>query len=162
MHVHAFSYEGGRKFLPRLLAYGITGVRDMASAVDDAVRLKQEAAEGAVLAPQMIVAGPILQGPLPFQLPPFVRTVTDEEAKPTIAALVAKGVDFIKDTTSRRRVSRLDGVSGRLHDPPRRELRRTESGDPVCASRRQQDVAGTNVRRSARRVEQCTEETKRV
>jgi hypothetical protein len=51
----------------------------------------------------MIVAGPILQGPLPFQLPPFVRTVTDEEAKPAVAALVAKGVDFIKvgDTLTR-------------------------------------------------------------
>ena len=119
MHVHSFSYENGRKFLPRLLAYGITGVRDMASAVDDVLRLKREAAAGTVLAPQMIVAGPILQGPLPFQLPPFVRTVTDEEATPAVAALVAKGVDFIKvgDTLTRAAYFGIAGEARRLGVP---------------------------------------------
>ena len=119
MHVHSFSYENGRKFLPRLLAYGITGVRDMASSVDDVLRLKREAAEGAVLAPQMIVAGPILQGPLPFQLPPHVRTVTDEEAKPVVAAIVAKGVDFIKvgDTLTRAAYFGIADESRRLGVP---------------------------------------------
>jgi imidazolonepropionase-like amidohydrolase len=103
MHVHAFSHENGRKVLPRLLAYGITGVRDMASAVDDVIRLKRETADGTMLGPQMIVAGPILQGPLPFQLPPHVLTVTDGGAQSAVSTLVAKGVDFIKvgDTLTR-------------------------------------------------------------
>jgi imidazolonepropionase-like amidohydrolase len=119
MHVHSFSYDNGRKFLPHLLAYGITGVRDMASSVDDVLRLKKEAATGAMLAPEMIVAGPILQGPLPFQLPPFVRTVSADEAGPAVAALVAKGVDFVKvgDTLTRDAYFAIAAESRRLGVP---------------------------------------------
>jgi hypothetical protein len=63
--------------------------------------------------------GPILQGPLPFQLPPFVRTVTDEETKPAVAALVAKGVDFIEvgDTLTRAAYFGIAEESRRLGVP---------------------------------------------
>ena len=80
-----------------MLASGIVGVRDMASPVDEILRLRTDTRSGTVLGPAMVVAGPILQRPLPFALPPLVRTVADEaEARRTVDALKAQGVDFIK------------------------------------------------------------------
>jgi imidazolonepropionase-like amidohydrolase len=97
MHVHHIGgYEEGTKALPRLVAYGITGVRDMASPVDDILRLRRETADGTLLGPQIVAAGPILQRPLPFATPPHIRTVMDAEAKQAVDDLQAKGVDFIK------------------------------------------------------------------
>jgi cytosine/adenosine deaminase-related metal-dependent hydrolase len=97
MHVHLGSYEDGKKALPHLLAYGITGVRDMASPIDDILRLKRETADASIVGPQMVVAGPILQAPLPFRVPSLVRTVSDPgDAKNMVDELNAKGVDFIK------------------------------------------------------------------
>jgi hypothetical protein len=103
MHVHIGGYDEGTKVLPRLVAYGITGVRDMASPVDDILRLRRESADGTLLGPQIVAAGPILQRPLPFRTPPLVRTVTDADAKQVVDDLQAKGVDFIKvgDTLTR-------------------------------------------------------------
>lgn len=103
MHVHLGGYDEGTKILPRLIAYGITGVRDMASPVDDILRLRRESADGTLLAPRIVAAGPILQRPLPFTTPPLVRTVADADAKHVVDDLQAKGVDFIKvgDTLTR-------------------------------------------------------------
>lgn len=103
MHVHVGSYQDGTKVLPRLVAYGITGVRDMASPVDDIVRLRTETANGTLLGPRIVAAGPILQRPLPFTTPPLVRAVTGSDARQVVDDLRAKGVDFIKvgDTLSR-------------------------------------------------------------
>ena len=103
MHVHIGGYNEGTKVLPRLVAYGITGVRDMASPVDDVLRLRRESADGTLLGPQIVAAGPILQRPLPFKTPPLIRTVTDADAKQVVDDLQAKGVDFIKvgDTLTR-------------------------------------------------------------
>src|SRR3954465_7469463 len=44
MHVHLGSYEDGKKTLARLAEYGITGVRDMASPLDDILRLRRDMA----------------------------------------------------------------------------------------------------------------------
>jgi hypothetical protein len=103
MHVHVGSYEDGVKVLPRFVGYGITGVRDMASPPDDILRLRRDTSNSAILGPEIVAAGPILQGPLPFKLPPLVRTVTEADATQIVAELKAKGVDFIKvgDTLTR-------------------------------------------------------------
>lgn len=104
MHVHHIGgYNEGTKVLPRLVAYGITGVRDMASPVDDILRLRRESADGTLLAPQIVTAGPILQRPLPFATPPHIRTVIDAEATQAVDDMQTKGVDFIKvgDTLTR-------------------------------------------------------------
>ena len=108
MHVHIGGYDEGPKVLQRLVAYGITGVRDMASPVDDILRLRRETADGILLGPQIVAARPILQRPLPFRTPPLVRTVTDADAKQVVDDLQAKGVDFIKvgDTLTRDAVLR--------------------------------------------------------
>ena len=97
MHVHVGAHAEGVKVLPRLVAHGITGVRDMASPPDDILRLRRESADGTLLGPEIVAAGPILQRPLPFATPPLVRTVTDAEAGEVVDELQAKRVDFIKD-----------------------------------------------------------------
>ena len=119
MHVHVGGYDEGTKVLPRLVAYGITGVRDMASPVDDILRLRRESADGTLLGPQIVAAGPILQRPLPFRTPPLVRTVTDADAKQVVDDLKAKGVDFIKvgDTLTRDAYFRIATESRRLGLP---------------------------------------------
>ena len=119
MHVHIGGYDEGTKLLPRLVAYGITGVRDMASPVDEILRLRRESADGILLGPQIVAAGPILQRPLPFKTPSLVRTVTDAEAKQVVDELQAKGVDFIKvgDTLTRDAYFRIASEAKRLGLP---------------------------------------------
>src|SRR5262249_10835365 len=46
MHVHLGPYADGSKALARLVGYGVTGVRDMASPVDDILRLRRDTAVG--------------------------------------------------------------------------------------------------------------------
>jgi imidazolonepropionase-like amidohydrolase len=121
MHLHTAigGYEQGANVLPRLVAHGITGIRDMASPADAILRLRREIAEGILLGPQIVAAGPILQRPLPFSLPPHVRTVKDEEAGQVVDDLHAKGVDFVKvgDTLTRDAYFQIATASRRLGLP---------------------------------------------
>ncbi len=99
MHVHSVSYEEGEKAFPEVLAWGITGVRDMGAAKEDVLRLRTETVEGTLLGPRMVVAGPLLQGPLPPSLAklPLLQAVSSEkEAKEVVSSLKQTGVDFIK------------------------------------------------------------------
>ena len=119
MHVHLGAYDDGRRLLPRLVGYGITGVRDMASPVDDILRLRRDTTDGTLLGPQIVAAGPILQQPLPFRVPLLVRTVTEADARSVVAELRAKGVDFIKvgDTLTRDAYLAIADESKRLGLP---------------------------------------------
>jgi imidazolonepropionase-like amidohydrolase len=98
MHVHLGGYEGARRNASLLLTNGITGVRDMASPLDDILRLRQEVRDGAVAGPRLVVAGPLLQGPLPQQLrmPLLISIETKAQAAGTVDMLQRRGVDFIK------------------------------------------------------------------
>ena len=96
MHFHSENYKDGRKILPVLVANGITGVRDMASPLEDVLRLRKEVDAGDFVGSRMTVAGPILQGPLPFQMS-LLRSIKNErEAKQVVADLKKSGVDFLK------------------------------------------------------------------
>jgi len=120
MHVHLGGYDSGKQAFRQLLVSGIVGVRDMASPVDEILRLRAETRSRTLLGPAMVVAGPILQRPLPFALPPLVRTVADEaEARHTVDALKAQGVDFIKvgDTLPRDVYLAIADESKRLGIP---------------------------------------------
>jgi imidazolonepropionase-like amidohydrolase len=119
MHVHIGRYEEGTKLLPRLVAYGITGVRDMASPVDDILRLQRESADETLLGPQIVAAGPILQRPLPFKTPPLVRTVADADVEHVVGGLQAQSVDFIKvgDSLTRAAYFRIASEAKRLGLP---------------------------------------------
>jgi imidazolonepropionase-like amidohydrolase len=136
MHVHVGSYQDGIKLLPRLVGYGITGVRDMASPPDDILRLRRETADSTILGPQIVAAGPILQGPLPFTLPPLVRTVTEADAAQTVAELKAKGVDFIKvgDTLTREAYFAVAAESKRVGLPFAGHLPVSVSASEVSSS----------------------------
>jgi hypothetical protein len=99
----------------------------MASPVEEILRLRAETRSGTVLGPAMLVSGPILQRPLPFAVPPLVRTVADEAAaRRAVGSLKAQGVDFIKigDTLPRdvyfaiADESRRQGLSFAGHVPP--------------------------------------------
>jgi imidazolonepropionase-like amidohydrolase len=108
MHIHSDNYDKGRKYFPRLLAMGITGVRDMGSPLDDVLRLRREVDEGKLLGPRMVVCGPLLEGPLPPNFPPMplifsVKNVSD--ARQAVRSLKARGVDFIKVDSSLPRES---------------------------------------------------------
>ena len=119
MHVHLGAYDAARGTLPRLVAYGITGVRDMASPVDDIVRLRRDTANGTLLGPQIVAAGPILQPPLPFKAPSLIATVTEANARSVVNELRAKDVDFIKigDAISREAYFAIADETRRLGLP---------------------------------------------
>jgi imidazolonepropionase-like amidohydrolase len=96
MHVHLGNYSDGRAALVKFLAEGITGLRDMGSPLDDILRLRRETDDGTILGPRMVVAGPIVQGPLPFRLPVFISVKDIAAARNTVDMLQRRGVDFIK------------------------------------------------------------------
>lgn len=96
MHVHLGAYENGKRALAVFLAEGVTGVRDMGSPLDDVFRLRHDTENGTILGPHMVVAGPIVQGPLPFQMPVFIATKDGIEARSTVQMLKSRGADFIK------------------------------------------------------------------
>ncbi len=96
MHVHLGSYEDGKRGLAAYLQEGITGVRDCGSPLDDILRLRRETENGTTLGPHMVVAGPIIQGPLPFQMPVFISARNTEQARSAVRMLKSRGVDFIK------------------------------------------------------------------
>jgi hypothetical protein len=96
MHIHSGGYENGKKFFPRLIANGITGIRDMGSPLDEILRLRKEVNEGEIIGPHMIIAGPIVQGPLPFRMPLLISVNNEAEARQTVSSLKGRGVDFIK------------------------------------------------------------------
>ena len=99
MHVHTFFgtwVPGGREVtLPLFVANGITGVRDMGSELDLILQARDEIAEGKLLGPRMVVAGPMLDGPK-TQFPASIAVGTPEEGRSAVDMLVGRGVDFIK------------------------------------------------------------------
>ena len=96
MHVHLGSLDGGTRAGPAFIAHGVTGVRDMGSPLDEILTLRDRWRAASPSAPRLVAAGPILQGPLPFELP-LVRSVGGPaEARAAVDDLHRAGVDFIK------------------------------------------------------------------
>ena len=91
MHVHPGAYEEGKKAMPILLAMGVTGVRDMESPLDDILRLRREVEDGSIPGPRMAVAGPVIQGPLPFKMPVFISVKDTREARAAVDMLQEPG-----------------------------------------------------------------------
>jgi imidazolonepropionase-like amidohydrolase len=99
MHVHTFFgnwIPGGREVtLPLFIANGITGVRDMGSELDLILAARKEIAEGSLVGPRMVVAGPMLDGPK-TQFPASIAIATPEDGRRAVDMLKSRGVDFIK------------------------------------------------------------------
>jgi imidazolonepropionase-like amidohydrolase len=99
MHVHTFFgnwIPGGREVtLPLFVANGITGVRDMGSELDLILAARKEIAEGRLVGPRMVVAGPMLDGPK-TQFPASIAITSPEDGRRAVDMLKSRGVDFIK------------------------------------------------------------------
>jgi imidazolonepropionase-like amidohydrolase len=99
MHVHTYFgnwIPGGREVtLPLFIANGITGVRDMGSELDLILAARKEIADGRLVGPRMVVAGPMLDGPK-TQFPASIAITTPEDGRRAVDMLKSRGVDFIK------------------------------------------------------------------
>ncbi len=102
MHAHAFS-EGSAHLLPLFyfdlaIANGVTGLRDMAGFADNIEADEQwrtALQTGAILGPQLLMAGALVDGPNPTY-PRSVTVGTPEQARDAVDSLKQRGVDFIK------------------------------------------------------------------
>jgi imidazolonepropionase-like amidohydrolase len=96
MHVHLGAYADAKVAIADYLAEGVTGLRDMGSPLEDILRLRKEIIDGSIAGPHIVAAGPIIQGPLPFQMPVFISVKDADTARQTVQMLRTRGVDFIK------------------------------------------------------------------
>jgi imidazolonepropionase-like amidohydrolase len=101
MHVHRVfgdwlpEWTGEKVSLPLFVANGVTGVRDMGGDLAVLKRWRSEVASGKLLGPQMVIAGPMLDGPKP-RFPGSAGVGSPTEGRQTVDDLNAAGVDFIK------------------------------------------------------------------
>ena len=85
------------QFLKTLLAMGITTVRSTAGLTAESVALKKEVAAGALIGPDLYVAGNVIDAPPSYWVGDFVSEVrTEEEVRAEVRRQAAAGVDFIK------------------------------------------------------------------
>jgi imidazolonepropionase-like amidohydrolase len=97
MHVHAlWDKKVAENFLPLFVANGVTGVRDMGGKMDLLRWFRKQYEAGSIVAPRVIAAGPILDGPLPVHPDVSVAVRNEEEARKAVQSLARNGVDFVK------------------------------------------------------------------
>lgn len=100
MHVHSLGDPGEAvdRLLPLYIAHGVTGIRDMGSVVSGVQDTRERlAGDASLLAPEIVAAGPLLDGAkLPWygDLPLVLTDVADVE--PALSELVEQGMDFFK------------------------------------------------------------------
>lgn len=95
MHSHALLRW--RWAAPLNVAYGVTGIRDMATGTPLAEigRLRDDIAAGRAVGPRIVAAGPLVDGAPPiFRGYPAVET--EAEARAVVDSLAEGGADFIK------------------------------------------------------------------
>lgn len=93
MHVHTVM-PGGRAVLALYVANGVTGVRDMAGDWAQITAWRREIADGRLVGPRIVAAGPYIEGgDVPI---PHILARTPEEAVAAVDSLARLGVDFVK------------------------------------------------------------------
>ncbi len=99
MHVHEIFGEWlpeNEKIIPLLfVANGITGVRDMGGDLEPLKKWRARAESGDLLAPRMVIAGPMLDGPVPH-FPSSAPVKDAAEGRRIVDELKENGADFIK------------------------------------------------------------------
>jgi len=93
--MHAHMEASGASWLQLYVANGVTGIRDMGSALDFILNLREATSSGRALGPRIFAAGPILDdapGDWPFRL----RVKTAEDGRTAVRLLMRRGVDLIK------------------------------------------------------------------
>jgi predicted amidohydrolase YtcJ len=100
MHVHALWTDPAfavQHSLPFLLRHGIVGVRDMGAAPDALATFRQLAQETSAQLPDVVMAGPLVDGPRTrWTLPVAIATAGPETVDGAVAKVKATGADFIK------------------------------------------------------------------
>ncbi len=98
MHTHVYDQtdvERSELTIPLFIANGITGIRDMGSGLEAAVRGRQEIAAHRLLGPRMVVSGPMLDGPkTPYKA--AIALTTAEDGRKAVDLLKRGGADFVK------------------------------------------------------------------
>lgn len=99
MHTHVFfdhtAADGKDLILPLFVAFGITGVRDMGSALDPVLEAREAIAAHRLLGPRMVVSGPMLDGPT-SSYKAAIAITTPASGRQAVDMLHNRGVDFIK------------------------------------------------------------------
>lgn len=98
--LHGPAYGDAKAPLLSLVSYGVTAVRDMGAPPDDIVRLRAVTASGALIGPRLFIAGPLMEGPVPIQMPLIVGLFSQTQAREEVRNLKQHNVDYIEvDTT---------------------------------------------------------------
>ena len=99
MHVHEIFGEWlpeDEKIIPLLfVANGVTGVRDMGGDLEPLKKWRARIAAGQLIGPRMIIAGPMLDGPIP-QFPSSAPVKDAADGRRIVDELQKNGADFIK------------------------------------------------------------------
>jgi imidazolonepropionase-like amidohydrolase len=99
MHVHQIFGDWipeDEKITPLLfVANGITGVRDMGGDLEPLKKWRTRAASGEMIAPRMVISGPMLDGPVP-RFPSSAPIKDAADGRRVVDELKKQGVDFIK------------------------------------------------------------------
>jgi len=99
MHTHAFfgdrTPESRDLILRLFIANGVTGIRDMGSALAHVLRARADVAAHRLLGPRMVVSGPMLDGPK-VSFPASIAIATPADGRAAVLSLKRRGVDFIK------------------------------------------------------------------
>jgi imidazolonepropionase-like amidohydrolase len=100
MHVHIAGLNADpawskKVLLPLLVAYGITGVRDMGGDLDTLLAWKRDIESGLLLGPHIVASGPFLVGSGKKTAEQYPVSNVDA-ARAAVRELKGKGADFIK------------------------------------------------------------------
>jgi imidazolonepropionase-like amidohydrolase len=99
MHTHVYfdstAADGTDLVLPLFLANGVTGVRDMGSALDAVLEARDRIAAHQLSGPRMVVSGPMLDGPK-STYKAVIAIATPVDGRHAVDMLKRRGVDFIK------------------------------------------------------------------
>ena len=99
MHVHEIFGDWlpeEEKIIPLLfVANGITGVRDMGGDLEPLKKWRARAASGEMIAPRMVISGPMLDGPVP-RFPSSAPIKDAADGRRVVDELKRDGADFIK------------------------------------------------------------------
>lgn len=93
--MHGHLCDATEAAFPLLVANGITGVRDLGGELPQLDRWRAEIERGDRLGPQIVRAGPFVDGSKPG-VPHRLTVTTPEEARRAVDSLKTLGVDFIK------------------------------------------------------------------
>ena len=93
MHVHT-TIPGGEPLLAMFVVNGVTGVRDMNDSFPTVRAWRARIADGSLVGPRIVAAGPYLEGGwVPI---PHILVKTPEAARQAVDSLARLGVDFVK------------------------------------------------------------------